>query len=163
MFIVNKLIDIFAREDTTFFSFLGIFPHFFCYFCIVKVNIHTHYPKNNELTLSTIGIHPYDAAGATTDSIFAIERNVEGYDAVGEIGLDFACAVDKEQQRLIFQAQLEIAQKAGKGGCNPLRQSLRGGDGYSKELHPQICNFSRIYRLYRAGSKGCKMRLLSFI
>ena len=115
MFIVNKLIDIFAREDTTFFSFLGIFPHFFCYFCIVKVNIHTHYPKNNELTLSTIGIHPYDAEGASTDSIFAIERDVEGYDAIGEIGLDFACSTNREQQLLNFQAQLEIAQKSAKG------------------------------------------------
>ena len=81
----------------------------------MKVNIHTHHPKNDELTLSTIGIHPYDSEGAGTDSIFAIERAVAGHDAVGEIGLDFVCSADKAHQSLIFQAQLEVAQKAGKG------------------------------------------------
>ena len=115
MFIVKKLIDIFAREDTTFFSFLSIFSHFFCYFCNMIVNIHTHSPKKGELTLSTIGIHPYDAEGASTDSIFAIERVADHYDAIGEIGLDYACGVDRDKQLLVFQAQLEIAQRAGKG------------------------------------------------
>ena len=79
------------------------------------VNIHTHSPKKGELTLSTIGIHPYDAEGASTDSIFAIERVADRYDAIGEIGLDYACDVDKDKQLLVFQAQLEIAQRAGKG------------------------------------------------
>ena len=115
MFIISKLIDIFAREDTTFFSLLSIFQHFFCYFCAMKVNIHTHHPKNDERTLTTIGIHPYDSEGATTDSIFAIERLAHQYDAIGEIGLDFACSAEREKQLLIFQAQLEVAQKAGKG------------------------------------------------
>ena len=115
MFIVKKLIDIFAREDTTFFSFLSMFSHFFCYFCDMIVNIHTHSPKNDELTLSTVGIHPYDSEGATGDSLLAVERGAESCDAIGEIGLDFACTANKEQQLFIFQAQLDIAQKAKKG------------------------------------------------
>ena len=115
MFIIKKLIDIFACEDTTFFSLLGIFQHFFCYFCAMNVNIHTHHPKNGERTLSTVGIHPYDAEGANSDMLFSIERRATHFDAIGEIGLDFFCSVDKEQQILIFQAQLEIAQKVGKG------------------------------------------------
>ena len=81
----------------------------------MKVNIHTHHQKNDERTLTTIGIHPYDSEGATTDSIFAIERLAHQYDAIGEIGLDFACSAEREKQLLIFQAQLEVAQKAGKG------------------------------------------------
>ena len=40
----------------------------------MKVNIHTHHPKNDERTLSVVGIHPYDSEGATTDSVFAVER-----------------------------------------------------------------------------------------
>ena len=115
MFIISKLIDIFAREDTTFFSFLSMFSHFFCYFCDMIVNIHTHSPKNDELTLSTVGIHPYDSGSANSDSILAVERAAEGCDAIGEIGLDFTCTADINQQLFIFQAQLEVAQKAGKG------------------------------------------------
>ena len=115
MFIISKLIDIFAREDTTFFSLLSNFPHFFCYFCTMKVNIHTHHPKNDERTLSVVGIHPYDSEGATTDSVFAVERLCTDYDAIGEIGLDFACNAEREKQLLRFQAQLEVAHKAGKG------------------------------------------------
>ena len=79
------------------------------------VNIHTHSPKNDELTLSTVGIHPYDSGSANSDSILAVERTAEGCDAIGEIGLDFACTADINQQLFIFQAQLEVAQKAGKG------------------------------------------------
>lgn len=81
----------------------------------MKVNIHTHHPKNDERTLSVVGIHPYDSEGATTDSVFAVERLCADYDAIGEIGLDFACNAEREKQLLIFQAQLEVAQKAGKG------------------------------------------------
>lgn len=81
----------------------------------MKVNIHTHHPKNDERTLSVVGIHPYDSEGATTDSVFAVERLCTDYDAIGEIGLDFACNAEREKQLLIFQAQLEVAQKAGKG------------------------------------------------
>jgi TatD DNase family protein len=81
----------------------------------MKVNIHTHHPKNDERTLSVVGIHPYDSEGATTDSVFAVERLCTDYDAIGEIGLDFACNAEREKQLLIFQAQLEVAHKAGKG------------------------------------------------
>ena len=81
----------------------------------MKINIHTHNPKLGELTLSSAGIHPYSAADATTDSLLTIERNTTSIDAIGEIGLDYSCGVDKGVQSLIFCAQLEIAQKAGKG------------------------------------------------
>ena len=81
----------------------------------MKVNIHTHSPKEDELTLSTIGIHPYDAEIATTDAVLSIERSALGVDAIGEIGLDYSCKVDRESQELIFKAQLEVAQQYSKG------------------------------------------------
>lgn len=81
----------------------------------MKVNIHTHSPKEDELTLSTIGIHPYDAEIATTDAVLSIERSALGVDAIGEIGLDYSCKVDRESQELIFKAQLEVAQQYNKG------------------------------------------------
>lgn len=79
------------------------------------INIHTHSPKQSELTLSTLGIHPYDAERATTDSILAIERGAQGVDAIGEIGLDYSCKANRESQELVFKAQLEVAQQYGKG------------------------------------------------
>lgn len=81
----------------------------------MKINIHTHNPKSDEITLSSIGIHPYHAADATTDSMHAIERQAKGVDAIGEIGLDYCCDTDKAAQVLAFRVQLEIAQKESKG------------------------------------------------
>ena len=81
----------------------------------MKINIHTHHPQAEEKTISTIGVHPYDAEGFTTDTALAIERDILHYDAVGEIGLDFHCTADKESQAIAFKVQLEIAQKCGKG------------------------------------------------
>ena len=81
----------------------------------MKVNIHTHHPKSGERTISTLGIHPYDAEGVTTDSIFAIERTALEYDAIGEIGLDYSTNINKEAQILVFKAQLEVARHLNKG------------------------------------------------
>lgn len=81
----------------------------------MKVNIHTHHPKSGERTISTLGIHPYDAEGVTTDSIFAIERTALEYDAIGEIGLDYSTNINKEAQILLFKAQLEVARHLNKG------------------------------------------------
>ena len=81
----------------------------------MKVNIHTHHRKSGERTISTLGIHPYDAEGVTTDSIFAIERTALEYDAIGEIGLDYSANINKEAQILLFKAQLEVARHLNKG------------------------------------------------
>lgn len=81
----------------------------------MKVNIHTHHPKSGERTIYTLGIHPYDAEGVTTDSIFAIERTALEYDAIGEIGLDYSTNINKEAQILLFKAQLEVARHLNKG------------------------------------------------
>lgn len=81
----------------------------------MKVNIHTHHPKSGERTISTLGIHPYDAEGVTTDSIFTIERAALEYDAIGEIGLDYSTNINKEAQILAFKAQLEVARHLNKG------------------------------------------------
>ena len=79
------------------------------------INIHTHTPKQSEQTLSTIGIHPYHASGASPDSILSIERQALEFDAIGEIGLDYSCGVERDSQILVFKAQLEVAQQYNKG------------------------------------------------
>lgn len=81
----------------------------------MKIDIHTHHPSMGIKTLSAIGIHPYDSEGVSPDTLFVIERDIEHYDAIGEIGLDFHHNISRDQQILIFKSQLEIAQKYHKG------------------------------------------------
>lgn len=78
------------------------------------VNIHTHNPAMAEITIRTAGIHPYDAASADTIHLEAIEREAAEADAVGEIGLDFACDVSREEQERVFRAQLATAERLQK-------------------------------------------------
>lgn len=82
------------------------------------VNIHTHHPvEEGELTISTVGIHPWSAAKCSIDreEDVATKKELEAafaqVDAVGEIGLDFAAEVDCEAQKRLFVAQLKLAKK----------------------------------------------------
>lgn len=78
------------------------------------VNIHTHNPAEGAATLSTLGIHPWDAEQHNLDDVDqkrAFEGAIEGVDAIGEIGLDYAADVDREAQQRVFIAQLKIAKK----------------------------------------------------
>ena len=83
-----------------------IFP----YICRVMsryIDIHTHHPTNRHRELKAEGRHPWNAE--STEEIF-ISPAAE---AVGEIGLDFACTVDRIKQEEVFSEQLAIAQKRG--------------------------------------------------
>lgn len=81
----------------------------------MKVNIHTHFNREGEVTLSIAGIHPYHAQEATTDTLLSLYKQCDDVEAIGEIGLDYSCNSDKQQQQLIFRAQLEVAQRYNKG------------------------------------------------
>ena len=72
------------------------------------IDIHTHNTQTPAQTISTVGIHPWHSLGA---DLSAVESAVTNIDAVGEIGLDFACDVPKEVQITIFRAQLAIAEQ----------------------------------------------------
>ncbi len=79
------------------------------------VDIHTHRPAGQAVQLRTAGIHPWDAERAGGEALAALERALrdQSVQAVGEIGLDFAAAVDRAAQRSLFRAQLELALRAG--------------------------------------------------
>ena len=72
------------------------------------IDIHTHNTQTPAQTISTVGIHPWHSLGA---DLSAVESAVANIDAVGEIGLDFACDVPGEAQITIFRAQLAIAEQ----------------------------------------------------
>ena len=72
------------------------------------IDIHTHHFTSRHIELRAVGIHPWDAENATIDkAIFC------GAEAIGEIGLDYACKVSRERQAEIFRTQLAIAERMG--------------------------------------------------
>lgn len=75
----------------------------------IFVDIHTHRPTE-ALTISFVGIHPWDAAHPIVPS----EAEYAAADAVGEVGLDFACGVNRETQRTLLREELMRAERLAK-------------------------------------------------
>ena len=83
------------------------------YFCRVEnrfVNIHTHRPQADELTISTRGLHPWEAERTEWPASEAF-ADVQ---AVGEVGLDWARPVDRVRQTDLLRMQLRSAEQLGK-------------------------------------------------
>ena len=82
------------------------------YFCVMKlhyIDIHTHHPTS-ATTLHAVGVHPWQA----TMELLPSEVAIMAAEAVGEIGLDKVCAVDFTQQKAVFAAQLDLAERFAK-------------------------------------------------
>ncbi len=75
------------------------------------VDIHTHHPSDGAVTISTTGVHPWDAEDA---DLISIERAAADAEAIGEIGLDGVCRVDMKVQEQVFTAQLRLAEQLKK-------------------------------------------------
>lgn len=70
------------------------------------IDIHTHRPTALHIEPQAVGIHPWMAEKEAFDK--AIFDNAV---AIGEIGLDFACDVNRDTQERVFRAQLAQAEK----------------------------------------------------
>ena len=70
------------------------------------IDIHTHRPTALHIEPQAVGIHPWMAEKVVFDE--AIFDNAV---AIGEIGLDFACDVNRDTQERVFRAQLAQAEK----------------------------------------------------
>lgn len=75
------------------------------------VDIHTHNPHTTAQTIETVGIHPWHALEG---DISAVEQQAHNVDAIGEIGLDYACDIPRALQESVFRAQLAIAERLQK-------------------------------------------------
>ena len=75
------------------------------------LDIHTHNAQTHAQTIDTVGIHPWHTL---IGDVAEVERRAPSVDAVGEIGLDYACDVPREEQTALFRAQLAIAERLEK-------------------------------------------------
>ena len=75
------------------------------------IDIHTHNAQTPAQTIETVGIHPWLAVEG---DLSLVEDAIYKVDAIGEIGLDFACDAPREVQIEIFRAQLSLAEQAEK-------------------------------------------------
>ncbi|MEG1672764.1 MAG: TatD family hydrolase [Alistipes sp.] len=73
-----------------------------------KVNIHTHHPTGKGVELRTSAIHPWAAEGRYAAELQPLPQ---GTQAIGEIGLDFACDVPHDEQLRLLREQLDLAQE----------------------------------------------------
>ena len=70
------------------------------------IDIHTHRPTALHIEPQAVGIHPWMAEKEAFD-----EAIFDNEVAIGEIGLDFACDVNRDTQERVFRAQLAQAEK----------------------------------------------------
>ena len=75
----------------------------------IYIDIHTHNPQADHPTPTSAGIHPWHAASELID-----EAAMHSADLIGEIGLDYACNVDRALQEQIFRQQLSLAERLHK-------------------------------------------------
>lgn len=75
------------------------------------LDIHTHNTQTHAQTIETVGIHPWHAANC---DLAEVEKHAPSADAIGEIGLDYACDVPREVQTAVLRAQLTLAEQLEK-------------------------------------------------
>ena len=72
------------------------------------IDIHTHNTREDVLSPTMAGIHPWEAEEGTKLPDFS------ECDIIGETGLDYACEVDRDRQKKLFIKHLERARELGK-------------------------------------------------
>lgn len=72
------------------------------------IDIHTHNPREDVLSPTMAGVHPWDAERGV------ISPDFEACDIIGECGLDYACKVDRELQKELFRWHLDAADRLHK-------------------------------------------------
>lgn len=72
------------------------------------IDIHTHNPREDVLSPTMAGIHPWQA------EIGYKLPDLTECDIIGETGLDYACEVDRDRQKELFIKHLAKAQQLSK-------------------------------------------------
>lgn len=119
------------------------------------VNIHTHRPTGRGIELRTAGIHPWDAAEQPSDILSTLPEDIQ---AVGEIGLDFACEVPHDEQFRLLREQLSWAERDGLPvvlhcvrAFEPMMKELQGRTLRGVIFHGFIGSYEQAHRAAEAG------------
>ena len=103
---------IFSPRYTLLCYYFHNYCDFFTTFTLAMIlDIHTHNAQTHAQTIDTVGIHPWHAEFC---DLAEVELRAASVDAIGEIGLDYACEVPREIQMDIFRAQLALAERLEK-------------------------------------------------
>ena len=114
---MEKLFLYFSGANIRFFSprytllcyYFHNYCDFFTTFTIAMIlDIHTHNARTHAQTIETVGVHPWHAPFG---DLAEVELCASEVDAIGEIGLDYACDIPRDVQTEIFEAQLAIAER----------------------------------------------------
>lgn len=76
------------------------------------IDIHTHNFTSRHTELRAVGIHPWQGEQVGLEDI--CDDKFSDAEAIGEIGLDYACNIDRAKQERVFCRQLEIAERLKK-------------------------------------------------
>ena len=100
------------RHYTLFcYCFHNYFDFFVTFTLAMILDIHTHNAQTHAQTIDSVGIHPWHVL---VGEVAEVKRLAPEKDAIGEIGLDYACEVPRKEQAAIFRAQLSIAERLEK-------------------------------------------------
>lgn len=69
----------------------------------IFIDVHTHHRRENTLSPTMMGIHPWEADQGLNLPDFS------DCDIIGETGLDYACEVSREAQERLFRVHLQAA------------------------------------------------------
>ncbi len=107
----------------------------------IAIELAKKYPKN---ITSSVGIHPEEAKNYSDNDLIELEKlikdNLEYISAIGECGLDYYYPeYDKEKQKTLFMAQIELAKKYQK----PLMLHVRAAHSDTIEIL-KIINYENV-------------------
>ena len=75
----------------------------------IYIDIHTHHSTTSHPAPQGVGVHPWRADVEPID-----DDAIRTAELVGEIGLDYACNVDRQLQEEVFCRQLSLAERYDK-------------------------------------------------
>ena len=75
----------------------------------IYIDIHTHHSTTSHPSPQGVGVHPWRAEEEVVDEVA-----ISAATLVGEIGLDYACDVNRQVQEEVFCQQLSLAEQYDK-------------------------------------------------
>ena len=108
--------------------------------------------KCPEKLLVSVGIHPQESDDSPAELKKIVDENCKKIVAIGECGLDFSSDYNRENQEIVFRAQIELAQKYKL----PLIIHARKAVDEVVKILEEYENLSGVFHCYAGGNKRIK-------